>query len=407
MSLNNRRNFIKKTAGLLATGIIGKPLAGSAMPVLPKVLQEREMIYRTLGRTGIKIPVVSMGVMNANNPNLVKAAFKSGIRHFDTAWIYQGGKNESMIGDVFREMALKRDEFIIGTKVILDKNSPSMSAGGERKKTFLSRFEESIARLQTEYVDILYYHDLWNTEQATDPYIKEAFEILRKQGRIRATGFSAHNYWPELLTRAADEGFYDVVLLSYNYSMSHDESSQKAMEYAVSKGMGLVAMKTQCQQAWYKEGLPAEMQQYYAGKIMHPALLKWVLNNPNITTSVPGFNTYEQLLEDIGAGCDLEYSPEEKSFLEDHQVKLALQSVCRFCGSCKAGCPHHTDIPSLMRAHMYGASYGNYFMARTTHASIPVENGLTNCRDCKVCTAQCRNQVAIGSRIEELKMMMG
>ena len=56
------------------------------------------MICRTLGRTGIRLPIVSMGVMNSNNPNLLKVGWQSGIRHFDTAWIYQAGNNEKMVG---------------------------------------------------------------------------------------------------------------------------------------------------------------------------------------------------------------------------------------------------------------------------------------------------------------------
>jgi hypothetical protein len=59
------------------------------------------------------------------------------------------------------------------------------------------------------------------------------------------------------------------------------------MNYAAAKGVGLVAMKTQCQQAWYKENLPAELQKFYEGKIMHTALLKWVLRHESIATAVP------------------------------------------------------------------------------------------------------------------------
>jgi len=93
-----RRNFVK-------TGISG--LAGVA--ILPSFLKSKEakgitepgkrdeFIYRKLGKTGIELPIVSMGVMNADNPNLVASALDAGIIHLDTAHGYQNGKNEEMI----------------------------------------------------------------------------------------------------------------------------------------------------------------------------------------------------------------------------------------------------------------------------------------------------------------------
>ncbi len=68
---------------------------------------------------------------------------------------------------------------------------------------------------------------------------------------------------------------------------------------------------------------------------MHTALLKWVLRHEQIATAVPGFTTFEQLQTDIKVAYTLDYTADEKKFLEDHNVKLAIQSVCRFCGECK------------------------------------------------------------------------
>jgi predicted aldo/keto reductase-like oxidoreductase len=73
-------------------------------------------IYRTLGKTGIRLPIVSMGVMNADVPGLVRRSFEIGIRHFDTAAVYQQGRNEQMVGSVIKEMGV-RDQVTISTKV--------------------------------------------------------------------------------------------------------------------------------------------------------------------------------------------------------------------------------------------------------------------------------------------------
>ncbi len=405
MNNNSRRKFLKNATGLVATGLVANSALGSTIQYIKPADEKKELICRILGRTGISLPIVSMGVMNSNNPNLLKVGWQSGIRHFDTAWNYQMGNNERMVGALVRELNIDRKDVIITTKILLDRNLKKPELTKERKAQFMARFAQSMDRLQMDYVDILMYHDVSTLEEVSDPVIMEAMQELKDQGKIRFPSFSTHVYWPELLTAAADQGFYDVVLLSLNYSMAGDEASLNAMRYAASKGVGMIAMKTQCQQDWYKQNLPAETQRFYEGSLMHSALLKWALRNEQVATAVPGFTTFEQLQADVDVAYNLEYTPDEIKFLEDHNVKLAIQSVCRFCGGCKGTCPHGVDIPSLMRTHMYAASYGNMHMTRSTISGIEKGRGLDICDQCGECVAQCRNKVLIAGRIEELKSM--
>ena len=108
----NRREFIVKPlvwAG--AAGVLGKTqmlLAGTTGEAGP-------LLQRTLGKTGITLPIVSMGVMNADVPGLLRRSYELGIRHFDTAAVYQEGRNEEMVGRVIKEMGV-RDHVIISTK---------------------------------------------------------------------------------------------------------------------------------------------------------------------------------------------------------------------------------------------------------------------------------------------------
>ena len=145
-----------------------------------------------------------------------------------------------------------------------------------------------------------------------DPYIISALKELKDQGKIRFPAFSSHADWPDLLNAAVDHGFYDVALLSFNYSMSQDDRFISAIKNASAKGVGIIAMKTQCQQEWYKQNLPTETQKFYEGVIMHAALLKWVLRHEEITTAVPGFSTFEQLQTDIRVAYNLEYTERAK-----------------------------------------------------------------------------------------------
>lgn len=365
------------------------------------VRDQSEIRHRLLGKTGISLPIVNMGVMNANNPGLVRGAWDSGMRLFDTAWVYQNGNNEKMVGSVLRELNVKREDVIIATKIDLAKPGPT--TGKEGKKLFLQRFGESLSRLQMDYADILYYHSVSSPEETNDPFINEAFTELKEKKKIRFAGFSTHSYWPDLVLDAASRKFYDVILLTFNYGMYQDQKVFDALKQAYQAGIGLIAMKTQCQQDWYKRNLPVEQQKFYEGAIMNSALLKWALRCEYITTAIPGFTNYQQLNEDIAVAYDLEYTKEEEQFFNSREIKLAIQSVCRHCGECVSTCPNGADIPDLMRTHMYSASYGNPLMARLTLSRIAEGRGLDVCRDCSVCTSRCSLMVPIADRIRELK----
>ena len=97
MTRFNRRNFLKSSlfgaSGLLVSGSVNASTARAGT----------KMITRTLGKTGLELPILSMGVMRADTPNIVKAAYDSGIKLFDTAHGYQRGKNEEMLGEFFKD----------------------------------------------------------------------------------------------------------------------------------------------------------------------------------------------------------------------------------------------------------------------------------------------------------------
>jgi uncharacterized protein len=400
----NRRKFLgDSTKQLVMLNLVGLTATSASINNTnqSKEKQGTKIQYRILGKTGIRIPIVSMGVMNANNPNLLKGAWDTGIRHFDTAWVYQNGNNEKMIGSVLHELNVRREEVTIATKVGLF--GPPISKGKDRKEVFLQRFKESLDRLKMDYVDILYYHAATDPDQINDPFIMEAFTELKTDKKIRFSGFSTHIDWPELVTDAANRKFYDVILVAFNFSMFQDQRVFDALKKAYDAGIGLVAMKTQCQQDWYKRELPAEQQKYYKETQMNAALLKWVLKHEYITTAIPGFTTYEQLEEDMVVAYDLNFTKEEEDFFKNNNIKLAIQSVCRHCGKCAASCPQNVDIPSLMRTRMYSLSYGNPLMAKQTLAEIQPGRGLDICKDCGICTGQCQYRVPIAKHIHDLK----
>ncbi|MBN2206624.1 MAG: aldo/keto reductase [Candidatus Aminicenantes bacterium] len=406
----SRRAFVKSTIG----GLAGAPLAvrslaakdaGSDRAAAGRVGEERSPIVRPLGKAGLAAPIVGMGVMNADNPELVRRSFEMGIRHFDTAANYMRGRNEEMVGRVLKELAGRKDA-VIATKVYVPHAQRNMTAE-QAKAFYLKSAEDSLRRLQTEYVDVLYSHNISEKGWLTNPGVLEALQALKQQGKARAVGFSTHENMTEMIDLGADLGVYEVILTTFNYALAEDAAFFAAVRKAESRGIGLVAMKTQCQQGWYRDAIEsadsAMYARYYAGTLMNSALLKWALRHPFVGCAVPGFTTFQQLEEDLPAAFDLDYTPEERTFLEDRRIKLAMEAVCRRCRTCESGCPNGADVAELVRVHMYAAAYGNFGHARQVLAEIPAGRGLDACRDCSTCLASCRGRVNIDRRINELK----
>ena len=137
----NRRDFFKTAAaGLGGYVMLSKD---SGQPETVETSQKRKIVYRTLGKTGIRVPVISMGVMNSDNPNLVKAALDNGIMHLDTAWNYQRGHNEKIIGSVIKNYP--RDSYVIATKILdMARNRQTGTFTQDAtEKGFLEKFDQS------------------------------------------------------------------------------------------------------------------------------------------------------------------------------------------------------------------------------------------------------------------------
>jgi predicted aldo/keto reductase-like oxidoreductase len=386
----NRRDFIvKPLSGLAASRLFG----AVDLFARPAASAEPEIIHRTLGKTGIEMPIVSMGVMNASIPGVVRRAYERGMRHFDTAAGYQQGRNEEMLGSVIKELKV-RDKVVIATKIFI---YPPRRYAASCKQEMRDIFESSLKRLQMDHVDILYYHSVDNAQEAVLEGPLAVLSALKKEGLTRFVGISTHAP-TEVLNEIAKSRAYDVALVPINYTMAHDKALLDAIDAAAKKGIGLVAMKTQAggtikPDPKLPQSLPPESQ---------TALLKWVLRNENITTAIPGFTNFEQLDQNFSVALNLTYTKAEESFLADKNFSAAAE-FCVQCGQCRPDCPYQVAIPTLMRSHMYAVQYSNKQLAQETLRTLAGGRGLDACSSCSSCKAACRNTVNIARKITELK----
>lgn len=397
-----RRGFLSAAlTGLVSAGIAGitpgRVLARKRGD--KKKGTKKGIIYRKLGKTGIEVPIVSMGVMNSIDPEIVKASYEAGIRHFDSAAYYHYGRNELMVGGVIKDMGI-RDEVVVATKIFTPDQRDSCKPD-ETGQTIMNLLEASLKRLQMEYVDILYIHNLKETGVAGNESIIKAAETIKKQGKAKAIGVSTHMKMAEIINEAVDAGAWDVVLTVINFTMADDKNLMNAIKNAADRGVGVVAMKTQ---VGGRRMPNQESLKTYSNSTIATAALKWVLRNENITTAIPGFTTYEHIQEDFSVASGLEYTEEEQKLLADNEVKVGM-GFCRQCQVCIDSCPRNVEIPTLMRTHMYAAQYSNFHHARATLEEVPKEYGLAACGSCDRCVAKCAHSVDIHGRIEELKLM--
>jgi len=385
----NRRGFIR-------SGITG---AAGIVALSPSIIsstssgQQNDIIYRTLGRTGMKVPVISFGVMRADNPNLCKAAYEKGIRLFDTANGYQNGNNETMLGNLLKDYP--RNSFFMATKVKpVGTDQEGKPSDQTTSEDFLAKFETSLKRLKMDYVDILYVHDMRSLEMLEYKPIINAAKKLKKDGKIKFLGFSTHANEPLVINAAAELDTWDVILTSYNFKHTYVTELNSAIKKANQAGIGIVGMKALAGGGF--------LDKEKTRPINSGAALKWVLSNPDITTIIPGMTDFDQLDLNVKILSDLSISDSEKKDLAYALAEPGL--YCTGCTKCLTSCPKNLPVPDLMRAYMYAYGYSNPGMAYSLLGEIGT--GDNPCKDCNSCKVDCTKKFNIKEKIADISRLV-
>ena len=385
--LIGRRDFVKSTlAGLGGLFFLPKLDRKLGVRVVEAKGKEKKFVYRTLGRTGIKVPVIGMGTNHLDDPNLVRAALDSGMVMLDTAQAYQRGQDEGMIGEVIK--GRPRDSYVIATKARLPNNQTTGLYTEEATEgAFLKKVDSSLKNLGLDYVDIYYHHNVWKRESALYEPILRALEKVKKAGKARFVGITTHMNEPEVIRAAADSKFYDVILTSYNFQQKHYAEVRNAIAGAAQAGIGIVGMKA----------IRGGSRQTPSVKDA-AAALKWVLQDPNVGTIVPGFTTFEEMNIDVNVMEDPSLTDFEKEYLQKEASLPGL--YCQGCRTCLGQCPDHLPIPDLMRAYMYAHGYRNLTHAQDLILSLNLPDRI--CEDCSQCQVRCSIGFNVSRKIRDV-----
>jgi uncharacterized protein len=240
------------------------------------------MEERPFGKIGVKFPILSFGAQRVVDSHgcsesqaveIVNHALDRGIRYFDTAWVYSGGQSEERVGKVARH---RRKEMWIATKTIT-----------RTAKESRVQLEESLRRLQTDYIDEWRLHNIWSLEEldkVTGPGGSlEAAIRARDEGLVRYISISGHSN-PRVQVEALSRFSFDSILCAVSV-LDHFILSfaEELLPVANARGVAIIGMKVM--------GLGVLAPFYEKA-------LRYTLGLP-ISTAIVGMETMEQLKKNL------------------------------------------------------------------------------------------------------------
>ncbi len=306
-----------------------------------------KMAYRRCGRSGLKLPAVSLGFWQSiGEPGredlcrqICYEAFDAGVTHFDLANNYgpPPGNSENVVGEILKDMP--RDELVISTKAGYGMWPGPYGDWGSRKYLIAS-LDQSLQRLGLDYVDIFYHH-----RPDPDTPLEETLGALNdivRQGKALYVGVS--NYSGELTEQACrivrDNGWAPITIHQPYYNMLGRGVEQDLLATCRQRGIGVIPFCPLAQgllTGKYLDGLPqgarfAGKEQWYQQKLQDGTIekvrklneiaqnrgqslaqlaLTWLLRNAEVTSVLIGVSRPEQLAENVKVAQAAELSADE------------------------------------------------------------------------------------------------
>ena len=399
----SRRTFIK-SAGVAGIGTALTPLVGRSRhrpPHRPTPPTATGVPTRPFGRSGIQVPILSLGGMFdiPSNQTMLKQAIRWGVTYWDTAHVYSGGRSEEGIGQYFKSYPEHREKIFLVTK------STSRSSRG-----MSNDLATSLERMNTDHVDLFFVHAIRDAD-TMDSSMREWAAEQKAEGKIRLFGFSTHSNMEQCLLDAARLDWIDGIMMTYNFRLMHEEKMKAAVKACVDAGIGLTAMKTQGGGA-VDTATSRELE--LAGRFVKKgftdkqAKLKAIWENPQISAICSQMPTMAILMANIAAAVD-------RTTLTDndrqHLERYARETFSHYCAGCTQICQNaiaeNVPVGDVMRYLMYARSYGDLNDARRRFAAIPddVRQQMIQA-DYSAAEARCPRQLPIarlmGEALEDL-----
>jgi myo-inositol catabolism protein IolS len=293
---------------------------------------------RILGKSGIEITEIGLGLWAAGGGDwgaanaeadqaavkAIETALDAGVNFFDTADVYGDGHSEILLGNTMKG---RRDRFVVATKIGWQGfDADNQCSSYNTVARLIAGVETNLKRLQTDYVDVIQSHI--DFRESTMDVFLEAFEQLKKAGKVRAFGLSTSDF--DYLRAFNHEG--NCASLQIDYSILNRTPEMEILDYCKAQNIGVITRgslamglltgkltadssfaEEDFRQNWltdpvqnktYKEDLAkvqALLPLVSPERTLAQAALQFVLQHEAVTTVIPGARTQEQVLANLAA----------------------------------------------------------------------------------------------------------
>jgi len=319
------------------------------------------MEYVNLGRTGLRVSRVCLGMMSYGKHEgrewaleehdaepIVRRAVEGGITFFDTADVYNGGQSEVITGRLLRKLFGMREEYVVATKVH-GETMPGENGRGLSRKHIMASIDASLKRLELDYLDLYQIHR-WDYRTPIDETMDALHDVVRA-GKARYLGASSMYAWQ--FAKAQSIAITPFVSMQNHYNLVYREEEREMIPQCIDQGVGVIpwsplargllggnrtregerlttrANTDRFGDMLYKPEIDfdvVERASQVAGARGVPTpqvALAWLLGKPGVTAPIVGATKLEHL-EDVLAAEQLELTREEIEALEEPYVPHAV-----------------------------------------------------------------------------------
>ncbi len=376
------------------------------------------MLYRKMPKNGDELSILGFGAMRLPTKedgsidervatDMVRYSIDNGVNYVDTAWPYHMGESEPFLAralaDGYREkvkLATKQPQWMVKSYEDMDR--------------FLN---SQLEKLNTDQIDYYLIHSLVKSswENIRDLGVMEFLDKAKADGRIVNAGFSYHGA-PEDFKSIVDAYDWDFCQIQYNFLDEDVQAGTRGLEYAASKGLGVVIMEP-LRGGNLADPVPDKVMDIWneADARRSPVewALRWVWNRPEVTVVLSGMSEPAHVEENLRIANEaLPDSLTEKELRLVERVANKYQDLmevgctgCRYC----MPCPEGVDIPACFEMYnnlhmfddedrlmmMYAAKLGGILRGSET-------NFASQCTECGQCVDACPQNLPVPELLEKV-----
>lgn len=405
----DRRGFLQATVG--AAAALGASTAPAysqekAPPVKPEALPRRK-----LGKTGAEVTILNQGAVRSEAiDRIFRTAFSGGIRMFDAAKAYG---NEPSFRKWFEQDPGVREQVFLVTKD--EPKEPGQLVG---------MLDQRIETLGTSQVDLFFVHGLGDhhtTDEAIrflkNPDFAKAADTMRKSGKTRFVGFSAHHKdRAEMIKVAAQTGVVDAIMLMYSPWLDKDSELNRALDLAYEKGIGLISMKQTAGKFLgdkpktnilddVKNRVPTLVERKLTP---FQGLLHAIWTDERISSVCVSMRNTDQIRENVDAAK--RYEPLKAADIRalGDAVVAHRPTLCADCdGRCSTAAGTKAALGDLARFYTYHEHHGDRVEARRQYAALTDEARDWSGANLAAASEACHLKIDFSTLLAEVDRLLG